>query len=77
VNALPIYEMGPGHSQEELVINLVLYGMVLALLVTVLWVLWPFGQHLRNRGESSDSPSQGGGDAAPPRSDAQEPRATL
>jgi hypothetical protein len=47
--ALPTYELGPGRGHEELVINLLVYGMLLALLMTVAWVLRPFAENLRNR----------------------------
>jgi hypothetical protein len=47
--ALPTYELGPGQSSEELVINVLLYGMLLALLLTIAWVLRPFGEALRGR----------------------------
>jgi hypothetical protein len=44
-----MYDLGPGRGQDELVINLLLYGMLLALLLTVAWVLRPFGEILRER----------------------------
>jgi hypothetical protein len=46
---LPTYDLGPGRDQDELVVNVLVYGMFLALLLTVLWVLLPFAQHRRQR----------------------------
>jgi hypothetical protein len=39
MRALPSYDLGPGRESDELVINLILYGMAVALLLSVLWVL--------------------------------------
>jgi hypothetical protein len=39
MQALPTYELGPGRETDELVVNLILYGMVLALLLSMLWVV--------------------------------------
>jgi hypothetical protein len=49
VLTLPTYQLGPGRSHEELVVNLLIYGMVLALLLTIAWVLRPFAESLRAR----------------------------
>ena len=39
IRALPAYDLGPGRESDELVINLILYGMAVALLLSMLWVL--------------------------------------
>jgi hypothetical protein len=40
---LPAYDLPPGRETDELIVNLILYGMVLALLLAMAWVLiYPF-----------------------------------
>lgn len=39
MRALPAYDLGPGREGDELVVNLILYGMALALVLSMLWVL--------------------------------------
>jgi hypothetical protein len=39
MRALPTYDLGPGRGSDELVINVILYGMVTALLLAMAWVL--------------------------------------
>ena len=39
MRALPAYDLGPGRETDELVINLILYGMVIALLLSMAWVV--------------------------------------
>ena len=48
--ALPTYDLGPGRETDELIVNLIVYGMSVALLLSVLWVvLWPLAQSRRDR----------------------------
>jgi hypothetical protein len=49
LTGLPTYQLGPGQSDKELIVNLLLYGMLLALLLTMAWVLRPMGESLRRR----------------------------
>jgi hypothetical protein len=43
--SLPAYDLPPGRENDELIINLILYGMVLALVLAMAWVLiYPFAQ---------------------------------
>ena len=37
--ALPAYDLGPDRAGDELVINVILYGMALALVLSMLWVV--------------------------------------
>jgi hypothetical protein len=50
--ALPAYDLGPGREGDELLLNLIVYGMGIGLLLTVLWVLLPFAQAVRERRRS-------------------------
>jgi hypothetical protein len=39
LTALPTYDLGPGRGQDELIVNLVIYGGLAALLLTALWIM--------------------------------------
>lgn len=45
--ALPTYDMGPGHGRDELVLNVVVYGVAIALLLSLLWIVLLFVQAAR------------------------------
>lgn len=48
--ALPAYDLGPGRQGDELLLNVIIYGMAVALLLSMLWVLVvPFAQNYRDR----------------------------
>ena len=48
--ALPAYDLGPGREGDELLLNVILYGMAVALLLSMLWVLViPLAQSYRDR----------------------------
>ncbi|MDT7536815.1 MAG: hypothetical protein QOI82_400 [Actinomycetota bacterium] len=50
MHSLPTYDLGPGHESDELVINVILYGMATALLLSMAWVvLMPLAQTLLER----------------------------
>jgi len=53
MRALPTYELGPGQQGNELVLNVILYGMVIGLLLSMAWViLVPMVQTYRDRRRS-------------------------
>jgi len=39
MRALPAYELGPGRESDELLLNVILYGMGIALLMSMAWVV--------------------------------------
>ena len=39
MRALPAYELGPGRESDELLLNVILYGMGIALLLSMAWVV--------------------------------------
>ncbi|MDT7573023.1 MAG: hypothetical protein QOE05_3197 [Actinomycetota bacterium] len=50
MRALPAYDLGPGRETDELVVNLILYGMVVALVLSMAWVvLVPLAQAYRDK----------------------------
>ena len=51
--ALPTYDLGPGRESDELLLNAILYGMGIALLLSMAWVvLVPLAQtYLERRRE--------------------------
>jgi hypothetical protein len=53
MRALPVYELGPGRGGDELLLNVILYGMTIALLLSMLWVVVvPVVQSYRDRRRS-------------------------
>ena len=53
MRALPAYDLGPGRGGDELLLNVILYGMVSALLLSMAWViLVPLAQSYRDRRRS-------------------------
>ena len=40
MRALPAYELGPGRESDELLLNVILYGMGIALLLSMAWVVF-------------------------------------
>jgi hypothetical protein len=50
MRALPSYQLGPGRETDELLVNVILYGMGIALLLSMLWVVVvPIAQTYRDR----------------------------
>ena len=52
--ALPTYDLGPGRGQDELIVNLVIYAVLGALLLAVLWIAWLFIQAVREQQSASE-----------------------
>ena len=62
MRALPTYDLGPGREGDELLINVILYGMGVALVLSMLLVLVvPIAQTYRERRRGTSS-----GEAASP-----------
>ena len=38
--ALPTYDLGPGRSGDELVVNVIIYSVVLTALLALAWIGW-------------------------------------
>jgi len=50
MRALPAYELGPGRETDELLLNVILYGMGIALVLSMAWVvLVPLAQTYLDR----------------------------
>ena len=56
VTALPTYDLGPGQGRDELVVNVVIYGVLLALVLALLWIVTLFVRAVREERTSRRAP---------------------